>query len=86
VLPESVAVALDVDNLAVVQQPVEDSGGDYGIPEELLPIGEALVGGDDGGTALVAVGDELEEQIRFPAVDGQVAFLVDHRTPEGGII
>ena len=42
-LPESVAVALDVDDLAVVQQPVEDSGGDDGIPEELLPVGKAFV-------------------------------------------
>jgi len=62
VLPESVAVALDVDDLAVVQQPVEDGGGDHGIPEELLPVGEAFVGGDDRGASLVAVGDELEER------------------------
>jgi len=43
VLPEPVAVALDVDDFAVVQQPVEDGGGDHGIPEELLPVGEAFI-------------------------------------------
>jgi hypothetical protein len=32
-----------------VKQPVEDGGGDHGIPEELLPVGEAFIGGDDGG-------------------------------------
>ena len=42
-LPEPVAVALDVDDFAVVQQPVEDGGGDHGIPEELLPVGEAFI-------------------------------------------
>jgi len=26
-----------------VQQPVEDGGGDHGIPEELLPVGEAFI-------------------------------------------
>lgn len=71
-------MALDVDDLAVVKEPVEDGGGDDGIPEEFLPIGKAFIRGDDGGTALVAVGDELEEQIRLPAVDGQIAHLVDH--------
>ena len=84
-LPEPVAVALDVDDLAVVQQAVEDRGGDHGIPEEFLPVGEAFVGGDDGGAALVAVGDELEEQIRLAAVDGQVAHLVDHHQGRGQI-
>jgi hypothetical protein len=44
----------------VVQQPVEDGGGDHGIPEELLPVGEAFIRGDDGGASLVAMGDELE--------------------------
>jgi len=78
VLPEPVAVALDVDGLAVVPEPVEDGGGDHGISEEFLPVGKAFVGGDDGGATLVAVGDELEEQIRLPAVDGQIAHLVDH--------
>jgi hypothetical protein len=38
-----IAVALDVDELAVVQQPVVDGGGDHGIPEELLPVGEAFI-------------------------------------------
>jgi hypothetical protein len=60
VLPEPEAVALDVDNLAVVHQAVEDGGGDQGIPEEFLPIGKAFFENDDCGAALVAVGDELE--------------------------
>ncbi len=36
-LPKPAAVALDVDDLSVVKQPVEDSGADHGIPEEPLP-------------------------------------------------
>jgi hypothetical protein len=71
VLPEPVAVALDVDDPAVVKKPVEDSGSDHRIPEEFLPVGEALVGGDDRGAALVAMRDELEEEVGLAAVDGQ---------------
>ena len=84
-LPEPVAVALDVDDPAVVKKPVEDGGGDHGIPEELLPVGEALVGGDDRGAALVAVRDELEEQVGLAAVDGQIPDLVDHHQRRGQI-
>ena len=56
---EPIAVSLDVDHLAVVEQPVEDGRCDHGIAEELLPVAEALVGGDDRRVSLVAVGDEL---------------------------
>ena len=55
-LPEPVTVALDVDDFAVVKQPVEDGGCDYGIPEGFLPVGEASARGDDnGGQALRVV-------------------------------
>jgi hypothetical protein len=64
------AVAVDVDHLAVVQQPVEDGGGDHCIPEEFLPVGTALIRSDNGGAAVVAMGDELEEQVCLPGVDG----------------
>lgn len=40
---ESVAVSLDVDHLAVVQETVEDGGGDHRVTEQFLPVGKALV-------------------------------------------
>ena len=54
----------------MVQEPVEDGGDDHGVPEEFLPLGEALVGRDDGAGALVAVRDELEEQMALLRVTG----------------
>ena len=62
-----------------MKQPIEDGRSDHGAPEELLPVGEALVGGDDCRALLIAIRDELEEEIGFPAVHGQVAgFIDDH--------
>ena len=77
-LLEPVAVPLDVDDLAVMQQAVQDSGSDHRIAEQLLPVSEALVRCDDGRVFLVAVRDELEKQIRLLAVHRQVADLIDH--------
>jgi hypothetical protein len=77
VIFESIAVALDVDHPRMVEKPVEDRRGDDRVAEELLPIAEALVRGQDRRAFLVPVRDELEEQIGLPAVDGQIPGLVD---------
>jgi len=68
VFPEPVAVSFDVHHPAVVEQPVENGGGDDLVAEQFLPVAEALVGGDDGGASLVSVTDELEEQVGLLAV------------------
>ena len=70
-------MALDVDYPGVMQEPIEDRRGDDRVAEEFLPVDEALVRGQDRRAFLVPVGDELEKQIRFPAVDGQIPSLVD---------
>ncbi len=44
---QSVAVPLNVDDLAVVEQPVENRRSVDLIAEELLPVDKALVGRDD---------------------------------------
>ena len=81
---QPITAALDIDHPAVVKQPIEDGRSDHGAPEELLPVGEALVGGDDRRALIIAIRDELEEEIGFPAVHGQVdGFIDDH---EAGLI
>ena len=47
------------------------------IHNELDPLGEAQIGRDDGGAALVAVGDEIEEQLTDRALEADEAELVD---------
>jgi len=83
VLAQPVAVALDVDHLAVMQQPVQDGRCDHRVSEQLLPIAKTLVGGDDRRVFLIPVGDELEKQVGFAAVDGQIAHLIDHHQARG---
>ncbi len=47
----------------MVNQPVEQRGGDDRVAEDLAPFGEAAVRSEDHGATLVASIDELEEQI-----------------------
>lgn len=74
---EAVAGALDADDDGVVEQAVEQGGGDDGVAEHLAPFGKAAVGGEDHGAALVAGVDQLKEQVPAAGDDGQVADLVD---------
>ena len=41
-LLEAVALALDVDDSAVMEHPVKNSGGDGDIGENLIPLGNGL--------------------------------------------
>lgn len=52
--PGSVALALEDDDLCVVDQAVDHGRDGYGIAEDLCPRREGLVGRDDEGSALVA--------------------------------
>ena len=58
---QAVAGALDLDDDGVVEQPVEEGGCDDGVAEDLAPLGEAAVRGEDHRPLLVAGVDQLEE-------------------------
>jgi hypothetical protein len=77
VLPHPEAVAADVDDVAVVEQPVDQGCSHDLIAEDLAPLLEALVAGQHGGGVLVAAAHELEEVHRAGAGDRQVADLID---------
>lgn len=74
---EPVAVAADGQDVAVVQEAVEDSGGDHRIGEHRAPFGNAAVGSDQHGAGFVAPADELEEQVGGVGFQRQVTELVD---------
>ena len=58
---------------AVVQDAVEDGGGDDAIAEHVSPAAERLVAGEDERPLLVAPADELEEQVGTALVDREVS-------------
>ena len=75
---QPVAAALDVEDVAVMEQPVEDGGGQHLVAgQQLGPVLDALVGGDEDGASSVAVADEPEEQRGGLPVHGLEAHLVD---------
>ena len=53
--------------------------GDHRVTEELLPVTKDLVRGDVGRIPFVAVGDELEEEVRLLGRDREIADLIHHQ-------
>src|SRR3954464_11574340 len=76
---EAIAGALDADDDGMVEEAIQQRGGDDGVAEHLTPFGKAAVGGEDHGAALVAGVDQLKEQVPAAGDDGQVADLVDDK-------
>ena len=59
-----------------MSEPVEQGGGELFVSEDLHPLGECEVGGDDGGSAFVAIGQQIEEQLPAGAVKRHESELV----------
>ena len=59
-LAEALALAGKLEDGGVVHQPVD---GGHGVFEDLVPLAEDQVGGDDHGRLLVAVGEKGEEHL-----------------------
>ena len=65
--------AVDAEDDAFVQEPVEEGGGEHGVAEAGGPVGYADVGGGDDGAFEVAGVDDLEEQGAAVLVEFAVA-------------
>src|SRR5260370_1470088 len=79
-----VAVAADRDDVAMVQQPVEDGGGDDSIAEDAAPLADRAGAGDQHRAALIAARDQLKEHKRRIGLEWQVAEVVDDQQPGFG--
>ena len=77
-LPHPVAVAPDVDDVAMVQEPVDERRRHDLVAEHVSPFLEALVRGQHRRRPLVPGVDQLEEEHGAVLADRQVADLVDH--------
>ena len=80
VAAHAVAVAGDREHGGVVQEAVEDRGGDGRVFEDRAPVGDAAVGGQDDGAVFVAAADDLEQVRGGFAGHRQVAqFVADQQ-------
>jgi hypothetical protein len=62
----------------MVSEPVEQRGSELLVaPEDFDPFGEGEVGSDDHAASLVALGQQVEEQLAAGAVEGHEAQLVE---------
>ena len=78
VLAHPVAAAADVDDMAVMQQPVDERSGHDLVAQNLAPLLEAFIGGQHSGCALIAPVDELEEEHGAGLTDRQSTDDVNH--------
>ena len=70
--------AFDDDSIDVVHDAIENGGGQRAvIIEDLCPVLVDAVGCDHDRGALVALADDLEQQICTVLVDGEVAELIE---------
>src|SRR6266699_264657 len=81
---EPIAVAVQFEDVDVVGQSVEQRTGQPLGPEHAGPLVERQIAGDDGGAALVALAEDLEQQLGAGCRKGYIAeFINDQRLVTG---
>lgn len=76
-LAHAVAGAFDLHDDGMMQEPVEQRGGEDGIAEHVAPFGKTPVRGEDHRSSFVPRIDQLEEQVAAAGCHRQVADLVN---------
>jgi len=75
---QAVAVTADGDGGGVMEESIQQCGGQDGIGEEVAPCGIGFAGSEDDGFALVvAFGDDLEEEGGVVLFKGEVTDFVE---------
>ena len=75
-LPEAITFAVHLENVALVCEPIKQRRRHPFALEHLSPLAERQVAGDQKAASLVAVGEDLEEQLGTGTAERQVAQLV----------
>ena len=76
-LTEAETLALQQQDVAAMHQPIEQGRGHPFIAKHLRPVGEIEVRGQRHAGALVAIREELEEQLGRRLGERQIAQLID---------
>ncbi len=70
--------------MRIVDDPVEDGVGDGGFSDHLMPSRDRKLGGDDCGSALVALFEEFEQIKALLIGEGMGAPVVEHQELDAG--
>lgn len=80
-VPHAVAVAANIDDVAVMEEPINQRAGHHVVAEDVAPFFEAFITREDGRRVFVPTTRELEKQLRADARDREIAdFIDDHQT------
>src|SRR5450759_4360124 len=74
---EAVGLALDRDDFGAMHEPIGKPDDAPCAGENLLPLGERLVGGNDSALLFVAPVDQFEEQVRVAIGVREVPDFID---------
>src|SRR6266496_964739 len=84
---EAPTVVSSLDDVAVMGQPIEQSGRHLGVDEDARPFAEGEIGGDDDGGALVEAADKVEQELTTGLGKGQISeFIEDDEVHAGEVI
>ena len=75
--PEPVRGGSGLEDVGPEGEPIDDCTSQARVGERLAPFGEGRVGGDRDRGSLIALGEDLEEQLGAPPVEVQVAQLIE---------
>lgn len=68
---QPITISFDLDDVRVMQYPVQHCRSQRGIAAEgLIPLGEGKIAGEDHGAAFISLGDDLEEVAGLVAGQG----------------
>ena len=76
-MAEAPGLGAGVDDVRAVGEAVDDGLGEAGVGEDLGPLAERQVGGDDQAAAFVAFGEDLEDEFGGAVGQREVAEFVD---------
>src|ERR1051326_4086498 len=85
-LTEPIALALDGDDVGVVDDAVDERGGAGRVGEDRGPVVEGEIRGEHKALLLVAPAHHLEEQIGVAVIEGEVSYLIDDEQADLGIV
>jgi len=77
--PFSHGVSFEGDRVGIVDEPVEDGIGQGGFSDALVPEVDRILAGDQGGSGLPAVLEDLEEVVALVLGEGQKTEIVQNQ-------